>query len=168
MNKIYLQCCASCIFIFVQQIKSFLLYFKSANQVAGEDAEAALDHRRTERTVTSANTDLLFSLFNGVEEEEAQRKIHLVRRGRPKKPPTVHRVRGMQQVGGLSSPSLITFDLRLSLLTSQDDDPCLVSTMTESLLPFLPGELFMLISLSNFTFTFLPGDLLLFTYTLPF
>ena len=45
-------------------------------------------------------------------------------------------------------------------LTSQDDDPCLVSTMTESLLPFLPGELFMLISLSNFTF--LPGDLLLF------
>ena len=67
-------------------------------QVAGEDAEATLDHRRTERTVTSANTDLLFSLFNGVEEEEAQRKIHLVRRGRPKKPPTVHRVRGMQQV----------------------------------------------------------------------
>jgi len=85
-------------------------------EVAGEDAEATLDHRRTERTVTSANTDLLFSLFNGVEEEEAQRKIHLVRRGRPKKPPTVHRVRGMQQ----------------------DDDPCLVSTMTESLLPFLP------------------------------
>ena len=36
----------------------------------------------------------------------------------------------------------------LSVLTSQDDDPCLVSTMTESLLPFLPGELFMLISLS--------------------
>ena len=68
-------------------------------QVAGEDAEATLDHRRTERTVTSANTDLLFSLFNGVEEEEAQRKIHLVRRGRPKKPPTaVQRVRGMQQV----------------------------------------------------------------------
>ena len=168
MNKIYLQCCASCIFIFVQQIKSFLLYFKSINQVAGEDAEAALDHRRTERTVTSANTDLLFSLFNGVEEEEAQRKIHLVRRGRPKKPPTVHRVRGMQQVGGSSSSSLITLDHRLSVLTSQDDDPCLVSTMTESLLPFLPGELFMLISLSNFTFTFLPGDLLLFTYTLPF
>merc|ERR1712107_717251 len=64
-------------------------------EVAGEEAGATLEHRRTERTVTSANTDLLFSLFNGVEEEEAQRKIHLVRRGRPKKPPTaVQRMRG--------------------------------------------------------------------------
>ena len=155
-------------YLFLSNNPSFLLYFKSINQVAGEDAEAALDHRRTERTVTSANTDLLFSLFNGVEEEEAQRKIHLVRRGRPKKPPTVHRVRGMQQVGGSSSSSLITFDHHLSLLTSQDDDPCLVSTMTESLLPFLPGELFKSSSLSNFTFTFLPDELLLFTFIFPF
>lgn len=32
--------------------------------------------------VSVANTDLLFSLFNAVEEEEAQRRIHVVRRGR--------------------------------------------------------------------------------------
>lgn len=77
---------------------------RNVPQVAGEEAGATLEHRRTERTVTSANTDLLFSLFNGVEEEEAQRKIHLVRRGRPKKPPTaVQRVRGMQQVVPLLS-----------------------------------------------------------------
>ena len=31
---------------------------------------------------SAANTDLLFSLFNSVEEEEAQRRIHVVRRGR--------------------------------------------------------------------------------------
>ena len=31
---------------------------------------------------STANTDLLFSLFNSVEEEEAQRRIHVVRRGR--------------------------------------------------------------------------------------
>ena len=87
-------------------------------EVAGEEAEAALEYRRTERTVTAANTDLLFSLFNGVEEEETQRRIHLVRRGRPKKPPPVHRAaRGLQH---------------------QEDDPCLVSTVAESILPFLP------------------------------
>jgi hypothetical protein len=38
--------------------------------------------RRPERYVTNANTDLLFSLFNTIEEEEAQRRIHIVRRGR--------------------------------------------------------------------------------------
>ena len=38
--------------------------------------------RRPERFVTAANTDLLFSLFNTIEEEEAQRRIHIVRRGR--------------------------------------------------------------------------------------
>ena len=32
--------------------------------------------------ISAANTDLLFSLFNSVEEEEAQRRIHVVRRGR--------------------------------------------------------------------------------------
>ena len=38
---------------------------------------------REKLIVTSAaNTDLLFSLFNSVEEEEAQRRIHVVRRGR--------------------------------------------------------------------------------------
>ena len=38
--------------------------------------------RRPERFVSAANTDLLFSLFNTIEEEEAQRRIHIVRRGR--------------------------------------------------------------------------------------
>ena len=38
--------------------------------------------RRPERFVSAANTDLLFSLFNTFEEEEAQRRIHIVRRGR--------------------------------------------------------------------------------------
>ena len=37
---------------------------------------------RPERFVSAANTDLLFSLFNTIEEEEAQRRIHIVRRGR--------------------------------------------------------------------------------------
>ena len=38
---------------------------------------------REKHIITSpANTDLLFSLFNSVEEEEAQRRIHVVRRGR--------------------------------------------------------------------------------------
>ena len=37
---------------------------------------------RPERYVSAANTDLLFSLFNSLEEEEAQRRIHVVRRGR--------------------------------------------------------------------------------------
>eukprot|EP00090_Calanus_glacialis_P000500 TRINITY_DN10302_c0_g1_i1.p1 TRINITY_DN10302_c0_g1~~TRINITY_DN10302_c0_g1_i1.p1 ORF type:complete len:412 (-),score=97.72 TRINITY_DN10302_c0_g1_i1:1088-2323(-) len=83
--------------------------------VAGEDAEELLDKRKSERTVTAANTDLLFSLFNGVEEDENQRQIHLVRRGRPKKPPPMHRTRMLQ-----------------------DEDPCLISNMTESILPLIP------------------------------
>jgi len=83
--------------------------------VAGEDAEELLDKKKSEQTVTAANTDLLFSLFNGVEEDENQRQIHLVRRGRPKKPPPVHRTRMLQ-----------------------DEDPCLISNMTESILPLIP------------------------------
>lgn len=51
-----------------------------------------------EQRVSEANTDLLFSLFNGVEEEDAQRRIHLVRRGRPKKPPPVFSRPRMLQV----------------------------------------------------------------------
>ena len=38
--------------------------------------------KKGERIISAANTDLLFSLFNSVEEEEAQRRIHVVRRGR--------------------------------------------------------------------------------------
>jgi len=86
--------------------------------VAGEDAEELLDKKKSEQTVTAANTDLLFSLFNGVEEDENQRQIHLVRRGRPKKPPPVHRTRMLQ-----------------------DEDPCLISNMTESILPLIPERL---------------------------
>ena len=85
-------------------------------EVAGEEAQQMLDSKRSEQKVSEANTDLLFSLFNGVEEEESQRKIHLVRRGRPKKPPP-------------------NFN-RSRLL--QDEDPYLVSNMTESILPLIP------------------------------
>ena len=85
-------------------------------EVAGDEAEQMLDSRKSEQRVSEANTDLLFSLFNGVEEEDTQRKIHLVRRGRPKKPPPVFS--------------------RTRML--QDEDPCLVSNMTESILPLIP------------------------------
>jgi len=80
-------------------------------EVAGQEAQQMLEQK-----VSEANTDLLFSLFNGVEEDESQRKIHLVRRGRPKKPP----------------PNFS----RTRLL--QDEDPYLVSNMTESILPLIP------------------------------
>ena len=85
-------------------------------EVAGDEAEQMLENRRSEQRVSEANTDLLFSLFNGVEDEDTQRKIHLVRRGRPKKPPPVFS--------------------RTRML--QDEDPCLVSNMTESILPLIP------------------------------
>ena len=39
-------------------------------------------HRKHLSVTSAANTDLLFSLFNSVEEEEEQRRIHIVRRGR--------------------------------------------------------------------------------------
>ena len=86
------------------------------SEVAGQEAQQVLESKRSEQRVSEANTDLLFSLFNGVEEEESQRKIHLVRRGRPKKPP----------------PNFS----RARLL--QDEDPYLVSNMTESILPLIP------------------------------
>ena len=85
--------------------------------VAGEGAEQVLETRsKSEHRVSEANTDLLFSLFNGVEQEETQKKIHLVRRGRPKKPPPV-----------FSRGRML-----------QDEDPCLVSNMTEAILPLIP------------------------------
>ncbi|XP_069683560.1 uncharacterized protein [Periplaneta americana] len=67
------------------------------------------------REVSVANTDLLFSLFKGIEEE--QPKVTVVRRGRPKKPPS----------------TMLTRVLR-------DEDPCLVSTVTESILPLIPDR----------------------------
>ncbi|KDR22336.1 hypothetical protein L798_01992 [Zootermopsis nevadensis] len=67
------------------------------------------------REVSVANTDLLFSLFRGIEEE--QPRVTVVRRGRPKKPPS----------------TVLTRVLR-------DDDPCLVSAVTESILPLIPDR----------------------------
>ena len=97
--------------------EDLLDHVPALTEVAGEEAEQMLEARsRTEHRVSEANTDLLFSLFNGVEEDNSQRKIHLVRRGRPRKPPPVFS--------------------RTRLL--QDEDPCLVSTMTESILPLIP------------------------------
>ena len=73
-----------------------------------------------ERMITAANTDLLFSLFNSVEEEEEQRRIHIVRRGRPKK---------------LGNLSMSCNNLRPSRI---EDDPCLNSVVAESILPLIP------------------------------
>lgn len=86
--------------------------------VAGDGAEELLEAKqgKSEHRVSEANTDLLFSLFNGIEEDDSQKKIQLVRRGRPKKPPPVFS--------------------RTRML--QDEDPCLVSNMTESILPLIP------------------------------
>ena len=49
------------------------------SDVAGDGAAEMLKERSTS---TSANTDLLFSLFNGVESEGEKKKIQIVRRGR--------------------------------------------------------------------------------------
>merc|ERR1719367_282863 len=75
---------------------------------------------REKHIITSpANTDLLFSLFNSVEEEEAQRRIHVVRRGRPKKVPST-----------VNSTKIVHID----------DDPCLNSIVAESILPLIPDR----------------------------
>ena len=57
---------------------SYSSYSSQSSQVESGNGSA----RRPEKFVTAANTDLLFSLFNTIEEEEAQRRIHIVRRGR--------------------------------------------------------------------------------------
>jgi len=49
---------------------------------SSSSSESSSISKRPERFVSTANTDLLFSLFNTIEEEEAQRRIHIVRRGR--------------------------------------------------------------------------------------
>lgn len=94
----------------------------SPSNHAGQPSAASTSSlKRGERVISAANTDLLFSLFNSVEEEEAQRRIHVVRRGRPKKSSTT---------GSLVSISK----------ASRDDDPCLNSVNVESLLPLLPDR----------------------------
>ena len=55
----------------------------SLNDISGIRRPSNPVPPREKLMITSpANTDLLFSLFNSVEEEEAQRRIHVVRRGR--------------------------------------------------------------------------------------
>ncbi|KAJ9575727.1 hypothetical protein L9F63_007373, partial [Diploptera punctata] len=83
------------------------------NVAAGMRSTASPEEGR--REVSVANTDLLFSLFRGIEDE--QPKVTVVRRGRPKKPPS----------------TVLTRVLR-------DEDPCLVSTVTESILPLIPDR----------------------------
>ena len=97
--------------------EDLLNHIPAVTDVAGDGADLVLEARdKSENHVSEANTDLLFSLFNGIEDDESQKKIHLVRRGRPKKPPPVFS--------------------RTRML--QDEDPCLVSNMTESILPLIP------------------------------
>ncbi|XP_068201602.1 uncharacterized protein [Palaemon carinicauda] len=74
------------------------------------------DDKRCERMLKVGNTDLLFSLFDSVEQGD-KKKITVVRRGRPKKPPSTVLPRVLR-----------------------DEDPCLVSAVTESILPLLPDR----------------------------
>ena len=58
-------------------------YTSYSSSSSSESSSASVPMpKRAERFVSTANTDLLFSLFNTIEEEEAQRRIHIVRRGR--------------------------------------------------------------------------------------
>ena len=71
----------------IQQTVSSSVQTQAANQqqpvgAISKSVEAVLVTRKPERIISAANTDLLFSLFNSVEEEEVQKKIHVVRRGR--------------------------------------------------------------------------------------
>ncbi|XP_042222792.1 uncharacterized protein LOC121867101 [Homarus americanus] len=68
---------------------------------------------KAERMIKVGNTDLLSRLFDSVEQVD-KKKVAVVRRGRPKKPPSTVLPRVLR-----------------------DDDPCLVSTFTESILPLL-------------------------------
>ena len=45
-------------------------------------AASTVASTQVRKIISAANTDLLFSLFNVVEEEEVQRRIHVVKRGR--------------------------------------------------------------------------------------
>nr|XP_045583987.1 uncharacterized protein LOC123746501 [Procambarus clarkii] len=71
---------------------------------------------KAERMIKVGNTDLLSRLFDSVEQIDKKR-VTVVRRGRPKKPPSTVLPRVLR-----------------------DDDPCLVSTVTESILPLLPDK----------------------------
>ncbi|XP_037076514.1 uncharacterized protein LOC119097576 [Pollicipes pollicipes] len=66
------------------------------------------------RTVTVGNTELLFSLFDGVDQASDRRRVAVIKRGRPKK-----------QTSSLPRVSL-------------DDDPYMSSSASDSILPLLP------------------------------
>ncbi|XP_071548351.1 uncharacterized protein [Panulirus ornatus] len=74
------------------------------------------DDVKGERTIKVGNTDLLSRLFDSVEQVD-KKKVAVVRRGRPRKPPSTVLPRVLR-----------------------DEDPCLVSTVTESILPLLPDK----------------------------
>ncbi|KAK8381069.1 hypothetical protein O3P69_008159 [Scylla paramamosain] len=86
----------------------------TAEQARGEPAKAEKEAEL--RSIKVCNPDLLSRLFDSVEQGDKKR-VAVVRRGRPRKPPSTVLPRVLR-----------------------DDDPCLVSTVTESILPLLPDK----------------------------
>ncbi|XP_076068729.1 uncharacterized protein LOC143041027 [Oratosquilla oratoria] len=82
----------------------------------GDKDHSRLERDKCERILKVGNTDLLFSLFDSVEQSE-KKKVMVVKRGRPRKPPATVLPRVLR-----------------------DDDPCLFNAGTESLLPLLPDR----------------------------
>ncbi|KAL7639131.1 UNVERIFIED_CONTAM: hypothetical protein RMT77_010665 [Armadillidium vulgare] len=72
--------------------------------------------RQTERIIKVGNTDLLLRLFDSVE-KDPKKKPQVIRRGRPRK--------------GTTS---------ITSKPTRQEDPCLISTATESILPLLPDR----------------------------
>ncbi|XP_069958259.1 uncharacterized protein [Cherax quadricarinatus] len=81
-----------------------------------KDTKTDREEFKAERMIKVGNTDLLSRLFDSVEQID-KKKITVVRRGRPRKPPSTVLPRVLR-----------------------DEDPCLVSTVTESILPLLPDK----------------------------
>ncbi|XP_045109710.1 uncharacterized protein LOC123503773 [Portunus trituberculatus] len=100
--------------------------FDSSSHPPEEDLVAAAEQPRGEpaktekeaelRSIKVCNPDLLSRLFDSVEQGDKKR-VAVVRRGRPRKPPSTVLPRVLR-----------------------DEDPCLVSTVTESILPLLPDK----------------------------
>ncbi|XP_042874589.1 uncharacterized protein LOC122254786 isoform X2 [Penaeus japonicus] len=81
-----------------------------------KEVKAEKEEKKADRILKVGNTELLFSLFDSVEQGD-RKKVAVVRRGRPKKPPSTVLPRVLR-----------------------DEDPCLVSAVTESILPLLPDR----------------------------
>ena len=64
----------------VEEVASPVLEVAAAS--GATSATVAAPNSVRTKIISAANTDLLFSLFNVVEEEEVQRRIHVVKRGR--------------------------------------------------------------------------------------